>query len=212
MPQGKFYQDHPDELSQAALWSMITGIVGLCMGPLGLIALVLGIIGISKTSGNKMRGMGFAIAGTVLGVLGVLGTCLIVAILLPAIGQARITAQTMMSESRLEMIADGMLSYRDEHGSLPEGENWQRTLSTYLVGMPDDPMFDSPISDGDEVEYVFVPDEYEFDGSKVMFYEDPDHRTVGGVVVVVFDDGSVGRVTIEELEVELRERGFVVDR
>ena len=61
---GGFDQPKTDGVSIAAL---VTGI--LCCG---IIPLILGIIGLSRTKGGKRKGRGFAIAGLVLGILGTL--------------------------------------------------------------------------------------------------------------------------------------------
>lgn len=200
-------------LSQLALWSMILGIVGLCFGPLALAALIMGIIGITKTGPtDPQHGRGFAIAGTVLGTVGFFGTCLMLGILLPAIGKARQTAMTLMSEAQLRQIQSGMIDYRNQNGTLPPADEWRAALSDYLV-MSDEPVFVSPLSDGDAVEYVFVPgDDYAFNGRLIMFYEDPDHITNNGMVIVGYDDGRVARIDVQTLAAELAARGHTLQR
>ncbi|MEM9372746.1 MAG: DUF4190 domain-containing protein [Planctomycetota bacterium] len=212
MPDGAYLPEDSDRLSQAALWSMILGIIGLCVPLTSLPALIMGIVGLTKTGAGKLRGQGFAVTGTVLGALGLFGSCLWLGIMLPAVGKARLTARTVESQAQLRQIALGMNTYHDEFAALPPTESWRSTLSEYLVGTPDDPIFTSPISDGDPIEYVFVADQYVFDGARIMLYEDPDHRTVDGEVVVAFDDGSVRRIPEEQLEASLRARGFDVER
>ncbi len=200
-------------LSGIALWAMILGIVSLCLGPLGLVAVVLGIIGITRTSGPAgPRGLGFAIAGTALGALGVLGTCLTVGILLPAIGKARQTATMIVSHTQMRQIQVGVENYyRDTGETLPE-EGWQPILSDYLVGTPDDPIFTSRLSDGDAVEYVFVPGAFAFDDRLIMFYEDPDHSINEGMVSVIYDGGTVESIPLADLEAELTARGYQLRR
>lgn len=206
---------HPGErpLSGIALWSMILGIISFCIGPLGLVALVLGVIGITKTSKpDGPRGLGFAIAGTALGALGVLGTCLAVGILLPAIGKAQETASMILSQTRMRQIQVGVENYyRDTGEALPEN-GWKPILSDFLVGTPDDPIFTSPLSDGDGVEYVFVPGEFAFDDSLVMFYEDPDHSISPGAVLVIYDGGNATMIPLADLEAELTARGYRLQR
>jgi hypothetical protein len=200
-------------LSGMALWSMILGIISVCLGPFGLVALVLGIIGITKTSKpDGPRGLGFAIAGTALGALGVLGTCLSVGILLPAIGKARQTASMVLSHTQMRQIQAGVENYyRDTGETLPE-EGWKPILSDYLVGTPDDPIFTSRLSDGDAIEYVFVPGAFAFDDSLIMFYEDPDHSINAGMVSVVYCGGTVESIPLADLEAELTARGYQLQR
>lgn len=202
-------------MSHLALWALVIGVLSLCVGPLGVAAIVLGVIAITRTSGpDGHGGLGLAIAGTVLGVVGTLGTCLMAGILLPAIGAARSEARAVMSEAKLRQLQMGMANYHADNGGVfPPADNWQPVLMDSLVGDSDDTYFTSPLSDGDDVEYVFVPDDgYAFDGTRIMFYEDPDHRTRDGRVLVVYDDGRTDRVTVEELERFMTERGHTVRR
>ncbi len=201
------------ELSQVALWSMILGILSFCFGPLGLVALILGIIGLTATTGERARrGLGFAIAGTALGAIGLIGSCLMIGILLPAIGKARQTARSLVSETQLRQIATGtQIYYQDTGQTLPEN-GWKPILSDFLVGTPDDEIFTSPLSDGDAVEYVFVPGDFAFDDALVMYYEDPDHSVYDGAVTVIFDGGTVERLPIDDLERHLQERGYRLQR
>jgi hypothetical protein len=200
-------------LSGMALWSMILGIISLCLGPLGLVALVLGIIAITRTSKpDGPRGLGFAIAGTVIGAVGLLSTCLTIGILLPAIGKARQTAQMLLSQAQMRQIAVGVENYQRDNGRALPADGWHPVLSDYLIGEPDDPIFTSPLSDGDAVEYVFVPGDFAFDDRLIMFYEDPDHSVLRGEVNVVYDGGTSDAIPVEDLEAELQARGFVLQR
>lgn len=201
-------------LSKLALWSMILGIFSFCFPPLGLVALIMGIVGITKTSGpDGPTGKGFAIAGTSLGAVAILSGCLWLGIVLPAIGKARQAAETIISETQLRQIQTGMINFNNDRGSLPPADDWQAVLSDYLIGAPDDPIFDSPLSDGDAIEYVFVgADDYAFDGRRIMLYEDPDHRTHDGLVIVSYDDGRVERVDVQVLSAELAARGQTLQR
>jgi len=59
--------------NQLALWSMITGMISLipcCMGILGAVSVVLGIVALSQIKKNPQQtGSGFAITGIVLGII-----------------------------------------------------------------------------------------------------------------------------------------------
>lgn len=83
--------------------SLIVGIVGLlstcgaafipvagpiCAGLLAIGAIVTGILGISQTRKTGEKGKGMAIAGLVMGVVVVLGACVIglLALLIPSVG------------------------------------------------------------------------------------------------------------------------------
>ncbi|CAN5142617.1 hypothetical protein BH09ACT10_BH09ACT10_02510 [soil metagenome] len=60
------------QTNKKALWSMITGILGLaCCGPVGIVAIVLSTQGKSEIemSGGQQTGLGLAKAGLILGIL-----------------------------------------------------------------------------------------------------------------------------------------------
>ncbi len=64
----------PQTTSGAAIASLVLGFVGFCVPVIGgLIAIVLGIVGIGSTGKPNVKGRGLAIAGLVLGVLTLLG-------------------------------------------------------------------------------------------------------------------------------------------
>ncbi len=58
--------------NQMALWAMIIGISSLCCGvPLGLPAIILGVVGGKEiaASGGTQQGQGMAMAGLILGIV-----------------------------------------------------------------------------------------------------------------------------------------------
>jgi hypothetical protein len=61
------------KLSGAALTSLILGIVGCVPFITSLLAVILGIVGINKTRDPRYSGRGLAIAGLILGLIGLLG-------------------------------------------------------------------------------------------------------------------------------------------
>ena len=69
---GGYYGPPPPAGNQKALWAMILGIVGLlCCSPLGIAAIVLGVISKREIdeSGGTQSGRGQAQAGFVLGII-----------------------------------------------------------------------------------------------------------------------------------------------
>ena len=74
------------EWDWASIVSLAAGVVGLFVAPIlfGIVAIVFGAIGMSRTSNGKRRGKGFAIAGLILGIIEVILIFLVVGILLAA--------------------------------------------------------------------------------------------------------------------------------
>lgn len=180
----------PDRsLSQLGLWSMIIGILSLCIGPLGLIALVMGIVGITRTSKpGGQTGMGFAIAGTALGGIGLFfGTCFQAGMLLPALGKARQTAMEIKSRTQLEEIGQAMSAYAARYdGRYPPAPEFERLLIAEGLIEPD--RFESPRENGDGVSYIFLGAQEDApDAREIIAYEDPAHSEDS--VLVLFADG-----------------------
>lgn len=62
-----------------AIAALVTGIVSIIFSPLALLAVPFGIIGIVNTGPNNANGRGMAIAGLVLGCIGIaIGVCMVV--------------------------------------------------------------------------------------------------------------------------------------
>jgi hypothetical protein len=63
----------PSRTSAAAVTSLVCGIVGCVPVITSLVAVITGIIGLKATKDPAVRGRGIAIAGLILGILGLLG-------------------------------------------------------------------------------------------------------------------------------------------
>ncbi len=190
-------------VSQLSIWSMILGIIFLCFGPLALVPLIMGIVGLTQTGhrGPK-RGMGFAAAGTTLGAVGLLGTC-VLGIFLPALGKARERAKVLVSEAQMRSQIQAAIMYAEEHDDQfpPESEWPDAVLDTGLIS-PE--MLVSPLEDGDGVSYIYLGGEYSQDSLQIVLYEDPNHTE--DRVLVGFADGHVEEMTHDELNRLLAEQ------
>lgn len=179
--------------SGLAVTSMVLGILFLCLGPLALLPLILGIIGITMTGANgQKKGQGFAIAGTALGGVGLMGTCLSIGILLPAIGAARQQAQQTLSEAQLNQLIVACESYAlDNDWEYPAVATWEQDLYSYL-GVSLEEAFVSPreYEDGDGVSYIYLGGTYPEEPTHILFYEDPKHYPNTGVLVGFVDSGT----------------------
>ena len=68
----------PRKQNSMALTSFIISLVGLIIAglPCGIVAIILGIVGLVKFDATKEKGKGFAIAGLVIGVIDVIAVVL----------------------------------------------------------------------------------------------------------------------------------------
>lgn len=123
--------DQPLKTSAMAIWSLVLSILGLLIVGLGpLIGLILGIIAIVKIKNpaNRLKGMGLAIAGTVIGGVLLLATPIMLAVIVPAMSMASDNARSVMMQSHMRQVHTAMLIYDAKHGALPPAENWLQVL------------------------------------------------------------------------------------
>ena len=106
--------------SGKALWDLICGIGFPCLFP-GILAIVLGILGLRDISASRGRltGSGLAIAGIVLGALGFLCIPVNMALILPAIQRVRMAANDITTQNNLKQIGIAIHNYHDEHSAMP---------------------------------------------------------------------------------------------
>jgi hypothetical protein len=207
-----------------AVASLILGIVGPCTVGLASIAgLILGIVGLSKIkkSAGVIRGQGLAIAGIILSALGVLMLLLspiLVAILLPAIATARGQARAVMCMNNLRQITMAAHAYAaDRDNSLPPPDSWPEKLLPY-IGSEDLLNDPSDTAAGRAVAMNAALDDMHLDAVRdasrtVMFFAcapgappaggpellPPEPRYRGGHIIA-FCDGTVDRVPPDELD------------
>lgn len=118
--------------SGPAIASLICSIFGFCtFGLTGIVGIVLGIIGVTSVnaSGGKKTGLGLAIAGIVVGCASVLMSCLLAAIVLPAIGAARDGARIAIQTANLANLSDTVYVYSNQNDDqLPPANDWVNAL------------------------------------------------------------------------------------
>lgn len=128
---------------------------------------------------------------------------LLIGIMLPALGKARVAAQQMASQAQMRGIYQGMVLYEQDHpDAVPTTDAaWRDALID--GGLIPAEMFVPPRTDGDGEDYVILPGAFggSFDsgsGSRIVIYEDPDHHPDG--VLVVFADGHAELVPRDAFE------------
>jgi hypothetical protein len=106
-PQGQYPPGYPqppyapERTSGAAIASLVLGFVGFCI-PLigGLVAVILGLVGIASTGKPNVKGRGLAIAGLILGLLTLLGWGVfggIMGVMMAKAGPDRAAARTFLT-------------------------------------------------------------------------------------------------------------------
>jgi hypothetical protein len=72
-PGGDPYGQQPPKNSSKATWALVTGILGFCCGPLGIVGIVLGRQAKDEiaASQGRLTGAGMAQAGFVIGIIAV---------------------------------------------------------------------------------------------------------------------------------------------
>jgi prepilin-type processing-associated H-X9-DG protein len=103
--------------------ALVCGIIGLLMClPLSIVAIILGVRGMNACSRQPTRytGRGTAIAGLVLGLVGILGLPLLVSIMLPSLARARELSKRTVCSANLRGIGQALYIYaQDEPFAFP---------------------------------------------------------------------------------------------
>jgi hypothetical protein len=133
-------QNKPSEAiktSGLAIASLILGILGFCtFGLAGIAGLILGIVGliaINKSAG-QLKGGGLAVAGIIISAVSLitLFILLLMAILMPALTQARDQARRAVSLNNVKQLCLATLMYCDENEQrFPPCDNWPDALKPY---------------------------------------------------------------------------------
>ena len=118
----------PERTSTAAIISLVLGILSVpCVGLPGIPAIITGIIGLSAISRSRGRlgGQGFAVAGIILGAVGLI-IVLPIAGLVPAVQKVREAAGRIQSANNLKQLAIGMQNFHEQTGQFPPAVVYDR--------------------------------------------------------------------------------------
>ncbi len=88
--------------------------------------------------------------------------------------------------------------YANSHGErYPAQDQWPSALVEQ--GIIDEEILISPVEDGDDISYIYVPGPFTEDSNQILIYEDPKHWPKRGVLTG-FVDGTVRLVPFNEFE------------
>ena len=189
--------------SGMAIASLVFGIL-FCFPLFSVLALIFGIIGINKTAPGRAQGRGMAIAGTVLGGVGLLFMFpLMISILLPSLNRAREVANRAKCASNMHQVGLAILLYQqDNRQQYPPDlttlcQTEQLPLSTLVCPSSNDTPAASPaqLSSGGHLSYVYVPpgDTPSAANTPVLYEKLTDHSNDG--TNILFGDGHVSWFT-----------------
>ena len=186
MPAGESASAGGTGLAVAAL---VCGIVSFCFPPLGIVAVILGVIFLAK---GRSEGRGLAIGGVVTGLFGMLMVgAMMLGLMLPALAKARQNARQVKSGTQMMQI---VVAIRSDAEAPPADANLE---SRYTLS-PD--VWLSPAADGNPRSYLRIVPEpgAEVEADEVLLAENPD-SVDSSALNVALADGSIHTLPREEV-------------
>lgn len=198
------YPGGPPPTNGWAVASLVAGILGVCLVPIlsSLTAVITGIVGIARADRYRGSGRGMAVAGLVLGAIGLVAPLL----LLPVLSVVREQANRVKCADNMKVLGRAMGAYANQHGGhfparLEDVLEADPLLSPSLFVCPDDSRFPAGattpqalaarIAAGQNCSYVYAGRGLTTSaGSDVVLLFEPlaDHHEG---MNVLFADGSV---------------------
>ena len=121
--------------SALAVTSMILGILSFCTflitAPLAIIFGIISLILIAKSQG-RLKGLGFAITGIAVPISALPFVAITLSIMLPALAQARLSAQRAVCMSNLKYLGIAATAYANNNNmQYPTADKWCDLLEPY---------------------------------------------------------------------------------
>jgi prepilin-type processing-associated H-X9-DG protein len=191
----------PQQSNGLAVGSLVMGIVGFIIPVIGgLVAIVLGILGLTKTKDPRVGGKGMAIAGIIIGAVSMVVTPCCISILLPSLNRARETANRVKCASNMKQIGNALLVYANANrGQYPPDLvtllNNSPALGVDTMTCPsssDTPATSAAtLNAGGHLSYIYVPGmTTRASSNAVLLYEPLTNHTNDGINIL-FGDGHV---------------------
>lgn len=191
-----FAPPRPTLRTGLAVTAMVLSLVGLCVTPLAIVGLTLGIIALVNANNQPevYGGKPMAIAGISLGgvalLVSVMWIPMCAGIMLPALGKARLNANQLKSGIQLRAIGSALHTYSQSYDqAFPEvGAD----ITQRLVSDAPAELFVSPfVGDGSPiVSYLYCAGQTNaLDADTVLMFENPAINRVG--INVLYQDGHV---------------------
>jgi type II secretory pathway pseudopilin PulG len=196
----------PEETSGKALASLITGIFGLVLFPIAIVAIILGHMSRSeiRNSNGRLKGDGMATAGLIMGygAFAVIPFILIIAaIAIPNLLRARIAANESSAVDAVRTINTAELSYRSKFASVGyacrldslDGSSGSEPSAEHAQ------LIDSVLASGQKHGYAFELRNCvhsETDGDKYQVVAYPLVRNQTGVRAFCSDETAVIRLDV----------------
>ncbi len=128
----------PAPVSGLAIASLVLGVLGLITAGLAAIpGLILGIIALVKInkSQGRLQGTGVAIAGISVSGVFLLLLPIMAAMLLPALGKAKMKAQSVQCMNNMKQLNLALMMYATDHqDQFPSADKWCDLIKPYLGG------------------------------------------------------------------------------
>ncbi|MGB7160227.1 MAG: DUF4190 domain-containing protein [Tepidisphaeraceae bacterium] len=202
-PQSSAYapqHQQPTQGNPLAVTSLVLGILGFVIPVIpSLIAIVLGILGISKTKDPRVGGKGFAVAGIVTGALGFVILPCLISILLPSLNRARETANRVKCASNMKQIGQALLLYgNNNRGQYPPDlatllNNSPLMIDTTVCPSSNDTPAAGPaqLNAGGHLSYVYVSGQSTSSSFEAILLYEPLTNHDNDGINILFGDGHV---------------------
>jgi prepilin-type processing-associated H-X9-DG protein len=193
---GPYTGGEPQQSNGWALASLILGICG-CLGITGLLAIIFGIVGLTKTKDPRVGGKSMAITGIILGsVFLIVGPCMI-SILLPSLNRAREQANRIKCAANMRQIGQAIQIYANTNkGAFPPNLDALLTngsLSGAEFACPSDSIAPqtgmTTLTPGTNLSYVYVGQgkNYAAASNVVILYEPMTNHANDGMNMLFAD-------------------------